>query len=86
MSEAYYAGFLGEMHFKKAINRSKTRRNQEQQAIQSIKRVSDLYVNLRCMQVFDNHVEIYVGGGITKDSQPEAEYLETLAKSQTLLN
>lgn len=83
---AYYAGFLGEMHYKQAINRSKTRRNQEQQAIQSIKRVSDLYVNLRCMQVFDKHIEIYVGGGITKDSRPEAEYLETLAKSQTLLN
>ena len=83
---SYYSGFLGPMHFKYAINRSKTRRNQEQQAIKSIKRISDLYVNLRCMQVFDNYIEIYVGGGITKDSEPEAEYLETLAKSQTLLN
>lgn len=83
---SYYSGFLGPMHFKHAVNRSKTRRNQEQQAIKSIKRISDLYVNLRCMQVFDNHIELYVGGGITKDSQPEAEYMETLAKSQTLLN
>jgi len=83
---SYYSGFFGPMHFKQAVNRSKTRRNQEQQAIQSIKRISDLYVNLRCMQVFENYVELYVGGGITKDSEPEAEYLETLAKSQTLLN
>lgn len=83
---SYYSGFLGPMHFKHAVNRSKTRRNQEQQAIKSIKRISDLYVNLRCMQVFENHVEIYVGGGITRDSEPVAEYLETLAKSQTLLN
>jgi isochorismate synthase len=82
----YYSGFLGPMHFKQAISRSKTQKNQEQQAIQSIKRISDLYVNLRCMQVFEDYIELYVGGGITKDSQPEAEYLETLAKSQTLLN
>ncbi len=83
---SYYSGFLGPMHFKQAVSRSKSRKNQEQQAIQSIKRISDLYVNLRCMQVFEDYIEIYVGGGITKDSQPEAEYLETLAKSQTLLN
>ncbi|MBS3737534.1 MAG: chorismate-binding protein [Psychroflexus sp.] len=83
---SYYSGFLGPMHFKHAVTRSKTRRNQEQQAIKNIKRVSDLYVNLRCMQVFDDYIELYVGGGITIDSQPEAEYLETLAKSQTLLN
>ncbi len=83
---SYYSGFLGPMHFKHAVNRSKTRRNQEQQAIKNIKRITDLYVNLRCMQVFEDSIEIYVGGGITKDSQPEAEYLETLAKSQTLLN
>lgn len=82
----YYSGFLGPLHFKQTTSRSKSRRNQEQQAIRSIKPVSDLYVNLRCMQVFDNSLEIYVGGGITKESQPEAEYAETLAKSQTLLN
>ncbi|RRO14528.1 chorismate-binding protein [Flavobacteriaceae bacterium 14752] len=83
---SYYSGFLGPMHLKHAVNRSKTQRNQEQQVIKSIKRISDLFVNLRCMQVFDNHIELYVGGGITKDSHPEAEYMETLAKSQTLLN
>lgn len=83
---SYYSGFLGALHFKESTSRSKTQKNQELQAIQSIKRISDLYVNLRCMQVFDNHIELYVGGGITKDSSPEAEYAEILAKSQTLLN
>lgn len=82
----YYTGFLGEMHVKQEIKRQTSSRNQEQLAIKSIKRISDLYVNLRCMQVFDDYVEIYVGGGITKDSGPTAEYLETVAKSQTLLN
>lgn len=82
----YYSGFLGELNIKTSISRSKKSLNQEQLAIKSIKTISDLYVNLRCMQVFENHVEIYVGGGITKDSNPEAEYQETVAKSQTLLN
>lgn len=81
----YYAGFLGEMHVKQEIKRKQSSQNQEQMAIKSIKRVSDLYVNLRCMQVFEDYVEIYVGGGITKDSSPSAEYEETVAKSQTLL-
>jgi isochorismate synthase len=82
----YYSGFLGEMHVKQEIKRQTSSRNQEQMAIKSIKKISDLYVNLRCMEVFEDHVEIYVGGGITKDSDPKAEYLETVAKSQTLLN
>jgi isochorismate synthase len=82
----YYAGFLGELNIKTSINRRKQSLNQEQLAIKSIKTISDLYVNLRCMQVFEDHVEIYVGGGITKDSNPKAEFEETVAKSQTLLN
>lgn len=82
----YYSGFLGELNIKTSINRRKKSLNQEQLAIKSIKTISDLYVNLRCMQVFEDYVEIYVGGGITKDSSPKAEYEETVAKSQTLLN
>ncbi|TYP75017.1 isochorismate synthase [Aquimarina intermedia] len=45
---------------------------------------ADLYVNLRCMQIFDEEVKIYVGGGITKDSVPEKEWEETVRKTQTM--
>lgn len=46
----------------------------------------DLFVNLRCMEIFGNAVRIYVGGGITALSQPEAEWNETEIKSRTLLD
>ncbi len=46
----------------------------------------DLYVNLRCMQIFENAVSLYVGGGITSESQPDEEWDETVVKSQTLLS
>lgn len=46
----------------------------------------DLFVNLRCMQVFRNGVQLYLGGGITKDSQPEKEWEETVLKSATIKN
>lgn len=81
----YYTGFLGELNARHETSRHSKSRNQEQMAIKSIKKVTDLYVNLRCMQVFDDHVEVYVGGGITKDSNATAEYQETLAKSKTML-
>lgn len=44
------------------------------------------FVNLRCMQLFEDHLALYAGGGITKDSDPEAEWEETEAKMATLLN
>ena len=43
------------------------------------------FVNLRCLQVHENVVSLYVGGGITAQSKPEAEFLETTNKAQTLL-
>lgn len=43
-----------------------------------------LYVNLRCMQLFENCAALYVGGGFTQDSDPEKEWLETERKSETL--
>lgn len=46
----------------------------------------DLFVNLRCMEVFSNCVHIYVGGGITKFSQPLLEWTETEIKSKTMLD
>lgn len=46
----------------------------------------DLFVNLRCMQLFKTKIILYAGGGITSDSEPEAEWEETEAKLQTLLS
>lgn len=43
------------------------------------------FVNLRCMQVFEDSVVLYSGGGITKDSNPESEWKETENKMGTLL-
>ncbi|WP_299536547.1 chorismate-binding protein [Ulvibacterium sp.] len=46
---------------------------------------TNLYVNLRCAQIKGNKAMIYIGGGITQDSDPEREWEETVAKSRTLL-
>jgi isochorismate synthase len=44
----------------------------------------DLFVNLRCMKLENEQAHIYVGCGITKDSQPDLEFAETINKSQTM--
>ena len=46
---------------------------------------ASIFVNLRCLQIFSNEVRIYVGGGITKDSEPEKEWEELLNKSGTMM-
>ncbi len=51
----------------------------------NIENTSNLFVNLRCMQVLNNTIEIYIGGGITVDSNPEKEWEETVAKSKVML-
>lgn len=45
---------------------------------------TDLFVNLRCMQVLKNRFALYIGGGILPDSNPEKEWLETEMKAKTL--
>ncbi len=45
---------------------------------------TDLFVNLRCMQVFKDKFALYVGGGITSDSVSTKELEETRWKSRTL--
>jgi isochorismate synthase len=45
-----------------------------------------LFVNLRCAEMGPTGMNIYVGGGITKDSDPEKEWEETVRKSQILLS
>ncbi|PWA07358.1 isochorismate synthase [Flavobacterium psychrotolerans] len=72
---AYYTGFLGELN-RKVEPKGKLK--------------SDLYVNLRCMQIKiapDNattKVHLYMGCGITKDSIPENEWEESVNKSMTI--
>lgn len=65
----FYTGFLGEINFDLKKSNNKD---------------SHLFVNLRCMQVENKRVAIFVGGGITKDSNAEKEWLETVAKSKTI--
>jgi isochorismate synthase len=45
-----------------------------------------VFVNLRCMQIGDKNLALYVGGGITAKSNMEAEWEETRLKAKTLLN
>lgn len=47
---------------------------------------SNIFVNLRCMQVFKDSAFLYAGAGITEDSIPEKELQETELKFNTLLN
>ena len=80
----FYTGFLGELNFTQTKSRNTNRKNVENNAYQSIKTVTNLFVNLRCLQIKNNQALIYVGGGITKDSNPEKEWEETVAKSLTI--
>ena len=67
----FYSGFLGELNIDFASFR---------------KEHSDLFVNLRCMQLQSESSEatLYVGCGITIDSNPEKEYIETVNKTMTM--
>ena len=46
---------------------------------------TNLFVNLRCMQIKGRKGILYAGGGITAASDPEAEWEETVLKSSTIL-
>ena len=45
---------------------------------------TQLFVTLRCMEVTNNKAILYAGAGITIDSNPESEWMETTHKMQTL--
>ena len=47
---------------------------------------TDLFVNLRCMNIFAKEARLFAGAGITQDSNPEKEMLETELKMETLMN
>jgi isochorismate synthase len=82
----YYTGFLGELNLKQSKTRNTNRRNVENNAYAVVKKASNFYVNLRCMQVRNKKALVYVGGGITKDSIPENEWNETVNKTKTIVN
>lgn len=46
----------------------------------------NLYVNLRSARVYQDCIDVYIGGGITAESNPQKEWDETEFKSQTLLS
>jgi isochorismate synthase len=80
----FYTGFLGEINMKHEIKRSGNRRNTENQAYAAQVTKTSLYMNLRCMKLTQNTTEIFVGGGITSESVPVAEWEETLNKAGTM--
>jgi len=83
-SREFYTGFLGELNVKEKTTRNSNRRNVENNAYAAINTVTNLFVNLRCMKLTDKTASVYVGGGITKDSNPEKEWEETVNKTQTM--
>lgn len=75
----FYTGFLGELNY------GDTKETEN----------SDLFVNLRCMQIVFSNTQkdskkaltkaiLYMGCGITKDSIPEKEWEESVNKSMTM--
>ncbi|WP_163401289.1 chorismate-binding protein [Flavobacterium fluviatile] len=64
----FYTGFLGELN----------------SSFEGSNTSSDLFVNLRSMQIQDNKATLYMGCGITKESIPEKEWEESVNKSMTM--
>lgn len=82
----FYTGYLGELNLETQKAPRSGKRNIENRAY-AIKKIStQLYVNLRCMQLEDNKASIYVGGGITESSDAEMEWAETVSKSLVIKN
>jgi isochorismate synthase len=51
----------------------------------NIDQETGIYVNLRCAQILDQTTAVlYAGAGITKDSDPEKEWMETEMKMKTM--
>ena len=80
----YYSGYLGELNVKDKTTRNTNRRNVENNAYRSVKTLSELFVNLRSMEIINNEAHLFIGGGITKDSIPELEWEETVQKAKTI--
>lgn len=68
-TRTFYTGFLGEINM---------------QSSKFTDQNSALFVNLRCMNIHNNCASIFVGGGITKDSDALKEWEETVFKSNVM--
>ncbi|MDR6843464.1 isochorismate synthase [Flavobacterium granuli] len=70
----FYTGYLGELNSSSASDKTS----------------SDLFVNLRCMEIIMDldfkmvKANLFMGCGITKDSVPEKEWEESVNKSMTM--
>lgn len=82
----FYTGFLGELNFETTKAPRSGKRNIENRAYAITKKSSQLFVNLRCMQLKGSKAMIYVGGGITKSSNAAHEWEETVSKSRVIKN
>jgi isochorismate synthase len=82
----FYTGFLGELNLRNEHSPRSSKRNIEDRAYSVTKINSQLFVNLRCMQLTDSEAQIYIGGGITKDSNVDDEWQETINKSLVMKN
>jgi isochorismate synthase len=51
----------------------------------NMQNVSELFVHIRCMKIEGQTATLYAGAGLTEDSDPRKEWLETEMKCQTLL-
>lgn len=47
---------------------------------------TDLFVNLRCMQIFNEKLRLFAGGGLLSSSELVSEWKETEYKMQTILS
>lgn len=84
ISREFYSGYLGELNMKTETKRNSNTSNQENQQFAAISKKTELYVNLRCMKLKEGNARIFIGGGITKDSNAADEWMETVNKSQTM--
>ena len=80
----YYTGFFGELNVSIESMPRNSKRNVENRAYQTIKKSTDLAVNLRCMKLINTTAVLYSGGGITKDSDPDQECVEIYNKIETV--
>ena len=70
-SREFYSGFVGEWQKDFVTFKPNT---------------SDLFVNLRCAKIENKTASIFVGCGVTNESNPEKEFFETQNKMQTMLS
>lgn len=80
----FYTGFLGEINMDAIKRRNQNRRNIENNAYNSSLSTTRLFVNLRCMEITGSQITIFVGAGITKQSEPEKEWIEICNKAETM--